>query len=65
MAAGRPGRCVVHTWERRQEAVRGVECVVRICHRCGVRELCWSRRPLPEAAVAGIGPRVGGRFADE
>ncbi len=38
--------CKRHTWERRLEVHRGVQCVVRHCLECGHRELCWSRRPL-------------------
>ncbi len=39
--------CRDHLWDRRLEIHGGVECVVRECCRCGRRELCWSRRPLP------------------
>jgi len=42
--------CLIHAWERRQEAHEGVDCVVRVCRRCGGKELCWSRRPLSATA---------------
>jgi hypothetical protein len=35
-----------HPWDRRREVIGSVECVIRVCYRCGRKELCWSRRPL-------------------
>jgi hypothetical protein len=40
-------QCQHHAWERQLEVHRGVECVVRVCPRCGRKELCWSRQPMP------------------
>jgi len=45
-------RCKQHIWERRLEFHRGVQCVVRFCLECGVKELCWSRRPVSLEPVA-------------
>jgi hypothetical protein len=39
--------CRDHRWERRLEVRCRIECVVACCLRCGRKELCWSRRPLP------------------
>lgn len=36
--------CKEHRWERRLEMHHGAESVVRVCVRCGERELCWARR---------------------
>ena len=39
-----PPRCVAHRWERRLESDAGVETVVRVCERCGQKEVCWRSR---------------------
>ena len=42
------GRCSLHQWERRVENHDGDECVVRVCVRCGLSDIAWSRRGNPE-----------------
>jgi hypothetical protein len=43
--------CNDHLWERYLKRVRGVECVLRRCRRCGCKELCWARRPHRPFAI--------------
>jgi hypothetical protein len=64
MVVVQPGlRCQDHLWERRLEVRHRVECVVAYCLRCGRKELCWSRRPIPFEDEIGTSSRRG--FADK
>jgi hypothetical protein len=58
--------CNDHLWERYLKRVRGVECVLRRCRRCGCKELCWSRRPVRiEEVEGGIDERSCNDVADK
>jgi len=58
--------CLIHRWERRLESPGGAERVVRVCLRCGRKELVWSRRGSPpRLASAEKGGRAGRCVADK
>ena len=63
------GACRLHDWERRLERRHGVDCVIRVCHRCAREELCWSRSPVwldsTDAEKGGICRRIATCGADQ